>query len=120
MGLKVFLTDDSAFMRTMLKNLITKEGHEVIGEGADGSEAVEKVPQLKPDLVFMDIMMPNMNGIEALKKIKEISPETKVIMCTSVGQEKVITEAVEAGASEFVIKPFKPDDIHEVLSKYSQ
>lgn len=120
MALKVMLVDDSAFMRNMLKNLIAPTGAEIVGEAGDGNEAVSKYNALKPNLVFMDIMMPNKNGIEALKEIMKMDNSAKVIMCTSVGQEKVVAEAVEAGASDFIVKPFKPEDIKTVIGKYSQ
>ncbi len=119
MGLKVLVTDDSVFMRNMLKKLITESGAEVVGEAGDGNEAIQKFDQLHPDLCFMDIMMPNLNGIEALKGIMSKDKNAKVIMCTSVGQEKVVNEAVEAGASDFIVKPFTKEDVDTVLKKYS-
>lgn len=119
MGANIMVVDDSAFMRNMLKNIITQAGGIIVGEAGDGKEATEKVDQLNPQIIFMDIMMPVMNGLDALKDIKSRRPEIKVVMCTSAGQEKIISEAVEAGASEFVKKPFKPDEIAQVLSKLS-
>ena len=113
------VVDDSAFMRNMLKNLITQSGGQVVAEAVDGKDAVEKFSQTRPQLVLMDIMMPNMNGLDALKQIMNIDRNAKVVMCTSVGQEKVVAEAVEAGASDFIIKPFKPMDIKAVIEKYS-
>ena len=117
MGYKVLVTDDSAFMRSMVSKVISETDSEVIGEAVDGADGVEKYKELNPDIVFLDIMMPNMNGIDALKAIKAINPNARVVMCTSVGQEKVITQAVEAGASDFIVKPFKKEDIIAVLSK---
>lgn len=119
MGISVIIVDDSAFMRNMLKNLITQAGAEVVGEAADGNEAITQYSALKPNLVFMDIMMPNKNGLESLKDIMKMDRNAKVVMCTSVGQEKVVAEAVEAGASDFIVKPFKPEDIKTVVGKYS-
>ena len=119
MGLSVMVVDDSAFMRNMLKNLIGQAGANVVGEAVDGVEAVQKFNELHPQVVFMDIMMPNKNGLEALKDIMNIDRNTKVVMCTSVGQEKVVSEAVDAGASDFIVKPFKPEDISSVIQKYS-
>ncbi len=119
MGIKVMLVDDSAFMRNMLKKLVTENGAEVIGEAGDGGEAHQKYQELHPELVFMDIMMPNVNGIEGLKKIMETDKNARIVMCTSVGQEKVVSEAVEAGASDFIVKPFTPDDIKTIITKYS-
>ncbi len=117
MAAKILVADDSAFMRTMLKNLITEAGFEVAGEAADGNEAVEKYKSLRPQIVFLDIMMPNKNGLDALREIMGIDNTAKVVICTSVGQEKVVAEAVESGAAEFIVKPFKPDDIKAVLDK---
>ena len=119
MGLSILVVDDSAFMRNMLKNLIAQAGGVVVGEGADGNEAIQKYSELKPQLVFMDIMMPNKNGLEALKEIMQADKNARIVMCTSVGQEKVVAEAVEAGVSDFIVKPFKPEDIKTVISKYS-
>ncbi|MGM5482514.1 MAG: response regulator [Nanobdellota archaeon] len=119
MGATVLVVDDSAFMRNMLKNIITQAGATVVGEGSDGQQAIDKVKELGPQVVFLDIMMPNVNGLDALKKIKADHPDIKVVMCTSAGQEKIIGEAVETGASEFVKKPFKPDEITQVISKLS-
>lgn len=119
MGLNVMLVDDSAFMRNMLKKLVEESGGSVVGEAGDGGEAITKYSELKPNLVFMDIMMPNVNGIEALKGIMASDKTAKIIMCTSVGQEKVVNEAVEAGASDFVVKPFTKDDIDSIIKKYS-
>lgn len=119
MGISVVIVDDSAFMRNMLKNLIAQAGAEVVGEAGDGNEAISQYNALKPKLVFMDIMMPNKNGLEALKEIIKIDGNAKIVMCTSVGQEKVVAEAVEAGASDFIVKPFKPEDIKTVVGKYS-
>lgn len=118
MGINVMVVDDSAFMRNMLKNIIAEAGSQVVGEAADGQEAIDKFDQLQPNLVFMDIMMPNLNGVEALKGIITKSKGAKIVMCTSVGQQKVIDEAVEAGASDFVVKPFQKEDIINILKKY--
>jgi len=119
LALSVMVVDDSVFMRDMLKSLITQAGGHVIGEASDGNEAVAMFKELKPQLILMDIMMPTKNGLDALKDIMDIDKNAKVVMCTSVGQEKVVTEAVEVGASDFIVKPFKPDDIKAVIGKYS-
>ncbi len=119
MGANVLIVDDSAFMRNMLRNIITQAGANVSGEAADGQEAVDKTKELQPQIVFLDIMMPNVNGLDALKQIKQEFPDVKVVMCTSAGQEKIIAEAVESGASEFVKKPFKPDEVSQVIAKLS-
>ncbi len=118
MGISVMVVDDSAFMRNMLKQIITEAGSQVAGEAGDGNEAITIYEQLKPKLVFMDIMMPNTNGIEALKGIKAKDSGAKIVMCTSVGQQKIIDEAVQAGAADFVVKPFQKDGIINVLKKY--
>jgi two-component system chemotaxis response regulator CheY len=118
MGLNILIVDDSAFMRNMLKQVIGETDAQIVGEGSNGKEAIEKYTQLKPQLVFMDIMMPEVNGIEALKGIIANDKNAKVVMCTSVGQQKVINEAVEAGASDFIIKPFQKEDILAIIKKY--
>jgi two-component system chemotaxis response regulator CheY len=120
MGIKVLIVDDSAFMRNMLKKLITEAGGEIAGEAGDGKEAQEKYSQLKPGLVFMDIMMPNVNGIDGLKGIMSQEKTAKVVMCTSIGQQKVVDEAVEAGASDFIVKPFTKEDVMTVINKYNK
>ena len=119
MGLKVMIVDDSLFMRNMLKKMISEAGANVIGEAGDGREAIDKFNQLKPDLIFLDIVMPNLSGLEVLTEIMKIKSDTKVIMCTSTGQEIVVKEAVEKGASDFIVKPFTKNDIDEIIKKYS-
>lgn len=119
MALSVLIVDDSVFMRNMLKKLIAEAGGQILGEAGDGQEAIEKYKELKPDLTFMDIMMPKMTGIEALKQIIAHDKSAKVVMCTSVGQEKVVNEAVEAGVSDFIVKPFTKDDVNTVINKYN-
>lgn len=119
MGIKVIIADDSAFMRSIIKNILIQNGVTDITEAVDGQDVVNKYSQIKPNLVFMDIMMPNKNGLEALRDIRGADPNANIIMCTSVGQENVVQEAVEGGAADFVTKPFKPEDIKEILSKYN-
>lgn len=117
--MKVMIVDDSMFMRNVVKMHVNKEeGVELVGEAQNGQEAVEKATELKPDLIFMDIMMPVMTGLEALKKIRaDHGDDIKVVMCTSVGQDQIMNEAIEAGAYDFIIKPFKPEQIKGVLEK---
>jgi len=115
---KVMLVDDSTFIRNMLKEIVTKHGDEVIGECENGQVAVEKFPQLKPDLVFMDVMMPEKNGLEAVKEICSAHADAKIVMCTSVGQDKVVNDAVDAGAIDFIVKPFKPEDVISALENH--
>ncbi len=119
MVLKVVLVDDSVFMRGMLEKLVVEAGAKVIGQAGDGNEAITIFEKEKPDLVFLDIVMPNMTGLEALKKMKSMDTNAKIIMCSSVGQEKIVVEAVEAGATDFIVKPFKAEDIKTVIKKFS-
>ncbi len=117
MGKRVLIVDDAAFMRMMIKNILTKNGFEVVGEASNGLEAVKLYQELKPDLVTMDITMPEMDGIEALKKIKEIDPNAKVIMVSAMGQQQLVIEAIQAGARDFIVKPFQPDRLLEAVNK---
>jgi len=120
MALKILIADDSAFMRSIIKNVLSQNGVTDIIEASDGAEAVKKYSENKPGLTFMDIMMPNKTGLEALKEIMAADQSAKVVMCTSVGQEKIVSEAVEYGATDFVTKPFKPEDIKEVIDKFNK
>ncbi len=117
MGKKVLIVDDAAFMRMLLKDIISKAGFEVVGEAANGKEAVEKYKELKPDIVTMDITMPEMNGIEAVKEIKKIDPDAKIIMVSAMGQQAMVIEAIQAGARDFIVKPFQPARVIEALKK---
>ncbi|PLR81375.1 two-component system response regulator [Bacillus canaveralius] len=114
---KVLITDDAAFMRLLLKDMIIKAGHEVVGEAENGLVAVEKYKELQPDLVTMDITMPEMDGVHAVKEIKKIDPNAKIIMCSAMGQQDMVVEAIQAGAREFIVKPFSSERIEEALSK---
>ena len=114
---KVLITDDAAFMRMMIKDVITKNGFEVAGEAVNGMDAVDKYNELKPDLVLMDITMPEMDGIQALKKIKEGDSDAKVIMCSAMGQQAMVIEAIQSGAKDFIVKPFQPERILEAVQK---
>ncbi len=117
MGARVLIVDDAAFMRMLLKDIITKAGFEVVGEASNGKEAVEKYKELKPDIVTMDITMPEMNGIEAVKEIKKIDPNAKIIMVSAMGQQAMVIEAIQAGARDFIVKPFQPARVIEALKK---
>ncbi len=117
MSTRVLIVDDVAFMRMLLKDMMTKAGHEVVGEATNGKEAVEKYRDLKPDLVFMDTIMSEMNGIEATKEIMRLNPNAKVIICSAMGQQMMVMEAMQAGAKDFVVKPFREDKVMETLSK---
>jgi two-component system chemotaxis response regulator CheY len=114
---RILVVDDAAFMRMMLKDILTKNGYEVCGEGANGNEAVAKYEEFKPDLVTLDITMPEMDGINALKKIKSIDPNCKVIMCSAMGQQSMVIDAIQAGAKDFIVKPFQPDRVIEAIKK---
>lgn len=117
MAKRVLIVDDAAFMRMLLKDIITKAGYEIAGEAANGVEAVEKFKELKPDIVTMDITMPEMNGIDAIKKIKEFAPDAKIIVCSAMGQQAMVIEAIQAGAKDFIVKPFQHSRVVEALQK---
>lgn len=117
MGERILVVDDAAFMRMMLKDILKKNGYEVVGEAADGAEAVSKFDELRPELVTLDITMPEMDGIEALKKIKTIDPAAKVIMCSAMGQQAMVIDAIQAGAKDFIVKPFQADRVIEAIKK---
>ncbi|WP_448531671.1 chemotaxis protein CheY [Pseudothermotoga sp.] len=119
MAKRVLIVDDAAFMRMLLKDIITKAGYEVAGEAANGVEAVEKYKELKPDVVTMDITMPEMDGITAIKKIREIDPNAKIIVCSAMGQQAMVIEAIQAGAKDFIVKPFQHSRVVEALQKLS-
>jgi len=114
--MKILVVDDSAFMRTMIINILKEENHEIF-QAANGVEAVIRFRENKPDLVFMDIVMPEKDGVQALKEIKVIDTNAKVVMCTSVGgQEKIVNDAIQAGASDIITKPFRPEEITKVIT----
>ena len=117
MGKKVLVTDDTAFMRMTLKNVLEKNGYEVVAEAEDGGQAVELYDSHGPDLVTMDITMPNMDGITAIKKIMEKDPEACIVVVSAMGQKSLVIEALNAGAKDFIVKPFQPDRIVEALEK---
>lgn len=108
---KILIVDDAAFMRMMIKDTLKKNGYENIIEASDGELAVQMYKADKPDLVIMDITMPNKNGLEALKEIKELDPAAKIVMCSAMGQESMVVEAIRNGAKDFIVKPFKADRI---------
>ena len=113
---KILLVDDAAFMRMMLKDVLTKNGYTDLYEAADGAEAVDKYSEINPDLVIMDITMPNMDGLEALKAIKAKHAYANVVMCSAMGQEAMVIEAIKSGAKDFIVKPFKPDRILKTVT----
>lgn len=117
MGKRILIVDDAAFMRMMIKDIINKNGYEIAGEAENGLMAVQLYGELKPDLVTMDITMPEMDGIEALKQIKAKDPGAKVIMCSAMGQQAMVMEAIQSGARDFVVKPFQQDRVIQALEK---
>lgn len=117
MAKRILITDDALFMRVTLKNILTQNGYEVVGEAQNGAEAVKLYAELKPDLVTMDITMPEMDGLQALKVIKSSDPTAKVVMCTAMGQKQMVVEAIQAGAKDFIVKPFQPDRVLEAVGK---
>ncbi|HBT47467.1 MAG TPA: two-component system response regulator [Peptococcaceae bacterium] len=117
MGKRVLVVDDAAFMRMMIKDILTKNGYEVAGEAENGAKAVELYQELKPDAVTMDITMPEMDGIAAVKAIKKMDPEAKIIMCSAMGQQLMVMEAIQAGAKDFIVKPFQQERVLQALKK---
>lgn len=117
MAKNILICDDAAFMRMMIKDILTKNGYNVVGEAENGAKAVEKYTEVKPDLVMLDITMPEMDGIQALKKIKELDPGACVIMCSAMGQQAMVIESIQSGARDFIVKPFQADRVIEAVKK---
>jgi two-component system chemotaxis response regulator CheY len=117
MSKRVLIADDAAFMREMLRDILSDGGYEVCAEAADGNEAVSGYAESHPDVVTLDIVMPRKSGLEALREIVQADPGACVVMCSALGQEALVMEALEAGAKDFIVKPFKPDHVLEVLGK---
>ncbi len=117
MAKNILIVDDAAFMRMMVKDILTKNGYNVVGEAENGAKAVEKYRELKPDLVTMDITMPEMDGIQALKAIKAENPGAVVVMCSAMGQQAMVIEAIQAGAKDFIVKPFQAERVIEAVKK---
>lgn len=117
MDKKILLVDDAAFMRMMLKDTLSKNGYTNIIEAADGEIACNMYEEEKPDLIIMDITMPNKTGIDALRDIKAMDPDSKIIMCSAMGQESMVVEAIKLGALDFIVKPFKPERILQIVNK---
>lgn len=113
----VLLVDDAAFMRMMLKDILTNHGFQVIGEAENGLIAIEKYMELKPDLTIMDITMPEMDGLQAVKEIRTRDSQARIIMCSAMGQQTMVIEAIQSGAKDFVVKPFQPERVVEAVSK---
>lgn len=117
MGKKVLIVDDAAFMRMMIKDILTKNGYTVVGEAENGAKAIEKYKELKPDLVIMDITMPEVDGIQAVRGIKQIDENANIIMCSAMGQQAMVIESIQAGAKDFIVKPFQADRVLEAVRK---
>ncbi|MCR5216848.1 MAG: response regulator [Lachnospiraceae bacterium] len=117
MAKNILVCDDAAFMRMMIKDILTKNGYNVVGEAENGAKAVEKYSELKPDLVLMDITMPEMDGIQALKAIKSSDAGAAVIMCSAMGQQAMVIESIQSGAKDFIVKPFQADRVIEAVKK---
>jgi two-component system chemotaxis response regulator CheY len=117
MGKGILIVDDASFMRMMIKDILTKNGFEVVGEAENGAKAIEKYKELDPLLVIMDITMPEVDGIQAVKEIKKINPDAKIVMCSAMGQQAMVIEAIQAGAKDFIVKPFQADRVIEAVKK---
>lgn len=117
MAKRVLIVDDAVFMRNMLRDIFTSGGFEVVGEAGNGLEAVEKFRELRPELTTMDIVMPFKSGIEATREIVAGAPDAIILMCSALGQESLVMEAIEAGATDFIVKPFKEAEVLEVVRK---
>ena len=117
MATRVLIVDDAAFMRMMIKDILGKNGYDIVGEAENGLKAVEKWQELRPDLTTMDITMPEMDGITAVKEIKKIDASAKIIMCSAMGQQAMVIEAIQSGARDFIVKPFQPDRVLEAVRK---
>jgi two-component system chemotaxis response regulator CheY len=113
----VLVCDDAIFMRTMISDILSQAGFEIVGEAESGLQAVEKYKVLKPDLVTMDIVMPDMGGIEAVREICKGDPEARILMCSAMGQQALVVEAIQAGAKDFVVKPFQPSRVLEAVQR---
>jgi len=117
MGVRVLIVDDALFMRNMLKDIFIRAGHTVVGEAANGEEAIARYRELKPELVTMDIVMPLKSGIEALQEIRREDPDARVVMCSALGQDALVVEAVQSGAKDFIVKPFKEERVLDVVRR---
>lgn len=117
MGARIVLADDLSFMRMVQKEILEEKGYEIVAEAADGIEAVDAFKRVKPDVIILDITMPNMNGLDAMHKIFEQDPAAKIIICSALGQQQLIVEAIKAGVKDFIVKPFKPQRILSAIEK---
>jgi two-component system chemotaxis response regulator CheY len=117
MGIDVLIVDDLTFIKMVLRDLLEKAGFRVVGEASDGEEALAMFQAKRPDVVLLDITMPKMDGLTALKKLLEIDPRAKVIMCSALGQQRLIVQAIQAGAKDFIVKPFRPERVISSIKK---
>ena len=113
------IVDDAAFMRMLLKDILENNGFQIVGQAVNGRESIQKYKELNPDMVTMDIMMPGMDGIQAIKEIKSIDPNARIVICSAMGQKERVIEAIKAGARDFIFKPFQPEQIVQTLLKNS-
>lgn len=113
----ILIVDDAAFMRMMLKDILTKNGFDVVGEAENGAMAVEKYKELQPNLTIMDITMPEMDGLQAVKEIRKVDSAAKIIMCSAMGQQSMVIEAIQSGAKDFIVKPFQAERVVEAVMK---
>jgi two-component system chemotaxis response regulator CheY len=113
----IMIVDDAAFLRAMLKEILVQGGHEVVAEASNGEEAIEKYQFLRPDLVTMDMTMPIMEGLEALREIRKLDPKARVVMCSALGQRQLILEAIQSGAKDFIVKPFQSSRVLDTINK---
>ena len=120
MASKILIVDDASFMRMMLRNILTSHGYAIVGEPENGKVAIEAYQKLTPDITLIDLIMPEMGGIEAVKKIIEADPKAKIIICSAMGQQALVVEAMQAGARDFIIKPFQPTGVVEAIQKVEQ
>lgn len=112
---RILIVDDSFYMRTMLKNMLTDAGYDVVGEAANGQQALEMAASAKPDLITLDVILPDNTGLDVLKGIRQNDPDVKVVMCSAVGQEVIVNEALESGASAYIVKPFSEEKVLEIV-----
>ncbi|RPD48517.1 response regulator [Hymenobacter sediminis] len=117
---RILIVDDSFYMRTMLKNMLTDAGYEVVGEAANGQQALEMAAETKPDLITLDVILPDNTGLDVLKGIRLDQPEVKVVMCSAVGQEVIVNEALESGATAYIVKPFSEEKVLEIVGSALQ
>ncbi len=117
MAARILVVDDAAFMRMMVKEILGKNGFQVVGEAENGLQAIARYQELTPDLVTMDITMPELNGIQAVREIRKLNPNARIVMCSAMGQQAMVIDAIQAGARDFIVKPFQPDRVLEAVRK---